>query len=89
MIDRFVGGATKERNELVAQHPMGRFGRSQEVAKPLSGFVPTKHHLSLVKHWPLTVDLQYINGEKARYFSHYPGWNCFHYISCLGHAIAN
>ncbi len=33
MIDRFVGEETDERKDLVAQHPLGRFGRPEEVAE--------------------------------------------------------
>jgi len=33
MIDRFVGkGDSAERQGLIAQHPMGRFGQAEEVA---------------------------------------------------------
>lgn len=33
MIDRFVGEGSQERQDLVAQHPLGRFGRPEEVAE--------------------------------------------------------
>jgi len=33
MIDRFVGEEDEERQELMAAHPMGRFGRPEEVAE--------------------------------------------------------
>lgn len=33
MIDRFVGPSTQKRNDLIASHPLGRFGRSEEVAE--------------------------------------------------------
>jgi NAD(P)-dependent dehydrogenase (short-subunit alcohol dehydrogenase family) len=35
MIDRFVGEKSEERNELKAQHPMGRFGYPEEVAEAI------------------------------------------------------
>ena len=36
MIDRFVGkGATAERQDLIAQHPMGRLGQADEVAQTI------------------------------------------------------
>lgn len=35
MIDRFVGDETEERKALIAQHPMGRFGRPEEVAEAI------------------------------------------------------
>ena len=33
MIDRFVGEGSQERQDLLAQHPLGRFGRPEEVAE--------------------------------------------------------
>jgi len=33
MIDRFVAEETEERRSLIAQHPMGRLGRPEEVAE--------------------------------------------------------
>lgn len=33
MIDRFVGGETQQRKDLIAMHPMGRLGRPEEVAE--------------------------------------------------------
>jgi len=33
MIDRFVGEGSQEREDLLAQHPLGRFGRPEEVAE--------------------------------------------------------
>jgi len=33
MIDRFVGKQEKDREDLVAQHPMGRFGTPEEVGE--------------------------------------------------------
>jgi len=58
MIDRFVGGATKERNELVAQYPMGRFGRSQEVAEAIVWFYSNK--ASFITGQTLAVDGEFI-----------------------------
>ena len=33
MIDRFVGSESQERQDLIAAHPLGRFGRPEEVAE--------------------------------------------------------
>ena len=33
MIDRFVAEGSEQRKELVAQHPLGRLGRPEEVAE--------------------------------------------------------
>lgn len=35
MVDRFVGEETEERRNLIAQHPIGRIGRPEEVAEAI------------------------------------------------------